>query len=97
MIFVLNIVVILFMILWIIANNFYKHISFGWGLGDILVHWLYNLLSIIYLVLLVFRDQFNTQLEYTLISFVVVNVIFTYFATYGRGNEYKWNGSIFYK
>ncbi|MGV3540299.1 MAG: hypothetical protein ACO1OQ_10835 [Rufibacter sp.] len=92
-----NLIVLSFLIITSLLGTFYKHISFGWGLGDIVGYALLYTTTIIHLILtIVLRDKrFTTHLFLTLFFFTSTVFIILQ-ATVWRGSEYSWNGSIFY-
>lgn len=82
-----------------LLNKYYKHISFGWGLGDVLWELFMYVTIIMHLsILLLSYDNhgFNFYWLYATVFFCLW-VIISLKATLLRGGEYKWNGKIFYE
>jgi hypothetical protein len=85
-----------FQVLICFLGTFYKHIAFGWGLGDLLWYGIMYLLLIIHLILtLRYRNQDN-HLKIIAIVFFILIIFICLKATIWRGVEYPWNGKIFY-
>jgi hypothetical protein len=78
-------------------GTFYKHIAFGWGLGDLLWYGIMYILLITHLIITI-RMQKQKSLNYLpLVLFFTITTIFICLrATIWRGVEYRWNGEIFY-
>jgi hypothetical protein len=94
---VTNLVVLGLLILISFLGTFYKHISFGMGLGDMFGYaWLY-LTTLIQLILtIVSRKKGPTRhLILTIVFFAMTSWICLK-ATLWRDSAYPWNGSIFY-
>lgn len=94
---VANFVVFLMWLLVGALGTFYKHIAFGWGLGDILWYGMMYLFILIQ-ALIVWRNyKKNPELLWmpTLI-FGALLIWFCLEATIWRDTEYPWNGQIFY-
>lgn len=84
------------MLMMVLLNKLYRHIPFGWGLADVFGHAIHQLLFII-LSIFLFKDTSLIYSETFLMSTLLINLAFTYKVTYGRGGEYRWNGSLFIK
>ena len=79
-------------------GTFYKHISFGAGLGDIMFYALIYLLLLLQIVLtLILRKKNKTVFRTLTLIFFSTTVLIVLKATIWRGNEYPWNGHLFYK
>ncbi|BDD08263.1 hypothetical protein FUAX_06950 [Fulvitalea axinellae] len=90
------------LIFWIVIGSlgtFYKHISFGMGLGDLLGY------AFMYIVILthtlstlygVEKRKGNLWFWALASMFFMIAVIFILNATLLRGSEYRWNGRLFY-
>lgn len=92
-----NLIILGFLIAICFAGTFYKHISFGWGLGDMFGYMMLYGVTIIHLLLTItFRNKRNLGYEYLTIIFLVITIYISLKATIWRGGEYSWNGSIFY-
>jgi len=93
---IINIVTLTFGIT-ICLTGLFKHISFGWGLGDILWYPLLYGWTIFQFYLTIKR---KTERKRTLILTSLFAFFFFSFislqATIWRGNEYPWNGKIFH-
>lgn len=92
-----NIVILCLLIFICGLGVFYKHISFGMGFGDILG---YIILFIgtftqLFLTIKFFKRSLTHHIIMTL-SFLFYAMMIVLFATIARGNEYKWNGKLFY-
>jgi hypothetical protein len=78
-------------------GTFYKHISFGLGLGDILGYLILYAATITHIVLtLVSKNKRAIRHIILTVTFSTFTIIFSLYATIWRGHEYAWNGSIFY-
>jgi len=78
-------------------GTFYKHISFGLGLGDIFGYLVLYIGTLIHLVLTrVFRKRGELLHAFLAIIFLTFTVFIVLKATIWRGHEYRWNGSLFY-
>jgi len=79
-------------------GTFYKHIAFGWGLGDLLWYGLMYSLFAIHLGLTISsrKKGFERHLKLTII-FLLTTVYICLQATVWRDIEYPWNGELFYK
>ena len=78
-------------------GTFYKHIAFGWGLGDLLWYGLMYLLLIVHIILTIAGKNKTTAKFRTLtIIFATTTVLICLQATIWRGTEYRWNGHLFY-
>jgi hypothetical protein len=92
-----NLTVLGLLILISFLGTFYKHISFGMGLGDMFGYaWLY-LTTLIHLILTIAsrkkgptRHLILTIVFFTMTSWICLR------ATLWRDSAYPWNGSIFY-
>ncbi|WP_157491650.1 hypothetical protein [Flammeovirga sp. SJP92] len=74
---------------------FYKHISFGMGLGDIAGYFVLFAGTITHFILTIFFSDTKNVILLTLV-FLAFLILIVLKATLFRGNLYKWNGSIFY-
>ncbi len=53
-----NLIILIFLIIISLLGTFYKHISFGWGLGDLIEYAILYLTTIIHLIFtLIFRKK----------------------------------------
>ena len=92
-----NVIVLGLLILICGLGTFYKHISLGLGLGDMFGYLVLYLGTLIHLILtLVSRKK--GSLRHTLLTpiFLIFTILIVLNATIWRGNEYRWNGQIFY-
>ncbi|ANQ51825.1 hypothetical protein MY04_4490 [Flammeovirga sp. MY04] len=95
---VLNLILLSFLIIICLLGLFYKHISFGMGLGDILGYFFLISGTVLYVYLFqkYYKGGIAPQLLmlnfYFIFTFLVVLK-----ATYLRSDEYKWNGCLFYE
>ena len=80
-----------------LLGTFYKHIAFGWGLGDILWYGLMYLLLFTHLVLSI-KGKKKTKSYFQILTtiFLVTTIFICLQATIWRDVEYPWNGKIFY-
>lgn len=78
-------------------GTFYKHISFGFGLGDYLGYIVLYIGTILHLILFIKTKSkdIDRHILLTLI-FAIFTILIVLKATIWRGHEYRWNGSIFY-
>ncbi|MBX2958752.1 MAG: hypothetical protein KF732_02240 [Flavobacteriales bacterium] len=76
-------------------GTFYKHISFGLGLGDMLGYIALYISVLIHLILTI-KARTNTRRAFLALLFGAILVFGCLKATVFRGHEYQWNGSIFY-
>lgn len=87
-------------LLWMLFIAFnLNNITFGHGLGDIFFYIILSiafLLISIYMIINIMRN-ISIDLYYTLATgiMVIIMIYFTLHATYLRGSEYSWNGSVF--
>src|SRR5262245_7250811 len=80
-----------------IVGTFFKHISWGWGLGDLLAYGFLYFITIIHFVLTIRTRSVDRGRNMVLsIVFFCLTVLFCLKATIWRGGEYRWNGKIFY-
>jgi len=94
---ILNFIVLGLLILICGLGTFYKHISFGLGLGDIFGYLVLYVGTLIHLILTrVFRKKGNLLHGFLAITFLTFTVFIILKATIWRGSEYRWNGSLFY-
>lgn len=94
---ILNLIVLGILIIICLLGTFYKHISFGLGLGDILGYIVLYLGTITHLILTLNSKNKGLTRHLFLVSiFSTFTILIALKATIWRGNEYKWNGSIFY-
>ena len=81
-----------------LIGTFYKHISWGWGLGDIFAYGFLYLITAVHLVITLIKNTNDATTYRTLsIVFCLLTVFFCLKATIWRGIEYKWNGKLFYE
>lgn len=94
---ILNLVVLGYLILICILGMTYKHISFGWGLGDIFGYIILIAGTILHSILIfVFRNKQEKSYSVLAITFLMFSIFISLKATIWRGGEYSWNGSLFY-
>lgn len=80
-----------------LLGTFYKHISFGWGLGDLIWYGIIYSLTITHLLITLQTRKKNSSQYFPLAIFFLITTIYICLkATIWRGAEYKWNGEIFY-
>jgi hypothetical protein len=92
-----NLVVLGLLILISFLGTFYKHISFGMGLGDIFGYAGLYLTTLIHFILTIAsRKKGATRHLILAIVFFVVTIWICLGATLWRGSEYPWNGRVFY-
>jgi c-di-AMP phosphodiesterase-like protein len=92
-----NVIVLGLLILICGLGTFYKHISFGLGLGDMFGYLVLYLVTLIHLILTLISRK-KGSLLHTLLTliFLTFTILIVLNATIWRGQEYRWNGSIFY-
>ncbi len=94
---ILNLIVLGLLILICGLGTFYKHISFGLGLGDMFGYLILYLGTLIHLILtLVSRKKGSLRHNFLTLAFLIFTILIVLNATIWRGHEYRWNGSIFY-
>jgi hypothetical protein len=94
---ILNLIVLGLLILISFLGTFYKHISFGLGLGDILGYIVLYIGTITHLILTITsRNKGLTRHLFLVSIFLTFTILIALKATIWRGHEYQWNGSIFY-
>ena len=92
-----NAIVLGLLILICVLGTFYKHISFGLGLGDMFGYLVLYLGTLVHLILtLVSRKKGSLRHILMTIFFLTFTILIVLNATIWRGNEYRWNGHIFY-
>jgi len=94
---IINSIILLIQTIIILLGTFYKHISFGMGLGDVIAFGFIYLLFFIHLFL-TFKGK-NKRLNYfrnLSIIFFILTIWICLEATIWRNTEYRWNGKIFY-
>lgn len=76
---------------------FYKHISFGLGLGDMFGYMVLYVGTFVHLILTVgFRNKGLLAHVFLSFTFSTFTVLIVLNATVWRGREYPWDGSLFY-
>ena len=92
-----NLIILGFLILICFLGIFYQKISFGLELADLLGYIVLFGITLTHLTLTIYFWQNSiSQYKYLAISFLIIAVFLSLQATIWRGNEYSWNGSIFY-
>jgi hypothetical protein len=92
-----NLTILIFQIVICSLGTFYKHIAFGWGLGDLIWYGLMYILLLVHLVLTIKGKA--KPIQYFRVLTIIFLISTTYIclkATIWRGVEYRWNGNIFY-
>jgi hypothetical protein len=94
---ILNIVTLTFGIV-ICITGLVNHISFGWGLGDILWYpFLYGWTIFQSYITIKKRTKRKRTLIWTSLFAILFFSFISLMATVWRGQEYPWNGKIFYE
>jgi|GEM_PF-2269445 len=92
-----NKVVLGFLILICGLGTFYKHISFGLGLGDMVGYFVLYSGTLLHLILTITSRKQGAERHFILnFIFLLFTILIILKATIWRGSEYKWNGSVFY-
>jgi hypothetical protein len=92
-----NLLVLGLLILICGLGTFYKHISFGLGLGDMFGYLVLYLATLTHFILtIISRKKGNSRHVFLTLFFSTFTILFILKATIWRGGEYSWNGSIFY-
>ena len=92
-----NLIVLGILIFICALGTFYKHIAFGWGLGDVFWYMLmYGILLIHSILTIISRNKGENIHKYLTIIFLLLTIYICLQATIWRGGEYSWNGKIFY-
>ena len=92
-----NKIVLGFLILICGLGTFYKHISFGLGLGDMVGYFVLYSGTLLHLILTINSRKQGAERHIILsFSFLLFATLIILKATIWRGSEYKWNGSLFY-
>ncbi|MDR2204751.1 MAG: hypothetical protein LBE36_01130 [Flavobacteriaceae bacterium] len=93
---ILNLIILGLLILICILGIFYN-ITFGHGMGDIFDYFILCAGTIIHLILTLVARKKGKSWHMTLtMLFLIFIILISLNATIWRGNEYPWNGSIFY-
>ena len=80
-----------------LIGTFFKHIAFGWGLGDMLWYGLMYLLLIVHFILTITSgNKTLKRFQLMTIIFLTATIMICLKATIWRGIEYPWNGKLFY-
>ncbi len=94
---ILNLIVLGLLIVICLLGTFYKHISFGMGLGDLMGYIVLYAGTITHLILTIkSREKGLTRHLFLFAFFLTFTILVALKATIWRGHEYQWNGSIFY-
>lgn len=92
-----NLIILSFQAIICLIGTFYKHIAFGWGLGDIIWYGFTYFLFFIHLILTVKgKAKSNNYFCVLIVFFLITTIYICLKATIWRGQEYRWNGNIFY-
>jgi hypothetical protein len=92
-----NLTILGFQAIICLLGTFYKHIAFGWGLGDIIWYGIMYFLFVTHLVLTVKgKSKSNHYFGALTVIFFITTIYICLRATIWRGVEYRWNGNIFY-
>ena len=96
---ILNVLIVTYGVGLCLIGNLYKHIYFGWGLGDGLWYILMYILLIMHLAILLYSYDLNEFEKYWIwaISFSTLWIFISLKATIWRGHEARWNGKIFHR
>jgi heme/copper-type cytochrome/quinol oxidase subunit 4 len=78
------------------TGTFYKHIAFGWGLGDVLWYAVMYFFLLLHFVLTI-KSKSNRHFQILATIFFITTICICLQATIWRNAEYPWNGEIFYK
>jgi hypothetical protein len=93
-----NLAILIIQLIICSLGTFYKHIAFGWGLGDLLWYGLMYLLLLIHLILTIkAKNKSIIRFQFLTIIFLVTTIFICLQATIWRDKEYPWNGELFYK
>lgn len=93
----MNLIILLVQATIILLGTFYKHISFGWGLGDMIWYLIVYGLFFTHLYLtFTGRKKGSKEFMRLTILFAITTVFISLCATIWRGALYPWNGEIFY-
>lgn len=94
---VTNLIVLGLLILISFIGTFYKHISFGMGLGDMFGYaWLYLTTLTHFILTLISIKKGPTRHLILTIIFLAMTIWIGLRATLWRDSAYPWNGSVFY-
>jgi hypothetical protein len=92
-----NIIVLALLGVLCFLGTFYKHISFGLGLGDMFGYLVLYVGTLAHLLLtMLSRNKGTTRHTLLTLTFLTFAFVIGLNATIWRGNEYPWNGSVFY-
>ncbi len=95
---ILNYLVLACLVLICSLGTFYKHIAFGWGLGDMLWYLIMYGVTLTHLVLtILYRKKGIKRHGVLALIFLVITLYICLEATIWRDGEYPWNGEVFYK
>lgn len=94
---ILNYIILGFLISLCFIGTFFKHISFGLGLGDMLGYAILYITTLIHLILILLFRKKGSILHFSLaLIFLITTIITCLKATTWRGSNYPWNGQLFY-
>ena len=94
---ILNLIILGLLIVICLIGTFYKHISFGLGLGDIMGYIVLYVGTITHIILTIkSRNKGLTRHCFLVSIFSTFAILIALKATIWRGHEYQWNGSMFY-
>lgn len=94
---IFNLFVLVYLVVISTLGIFYKHISFGWGLGDMFGYILLIGGTILHTIIsLKISGKDNLTHGIVAFMFLIFSVLISLQATLWRGHEYPWNGSLFY-
>ena len=93
----LNYIVLFFLIFLCFFGTFIRHITFGWGLGDLMGFAFLYFTTILHLILtIIFRNKTSKWHKFLGLFFLIVMISICLKVTIWRGSAYRWNGSLFY-
>jgi hypothetical protein len=94
---ILNSIVLGYLVLVCILGMTFKQITFGWGLADLVGYIILIGGTILHSILTFFlRNKKEGKKAILTIFFLMFSIFISLKATIWRGNEYSWNGSLFY-
>ena len=92
-----NAIIIIYGLTLCALGDFYKHMSFGWGLGDLIGYAIMHTSLLVHIGLVLFSLSSHDHWWIYVCIFGGIWIFISLKATVFRGNEYKWNGKLFYE
>jgi hypothetical protein len=91
-----NFIILSILIIICLLGTFYKQITFGAGLGDMFGYIFLYCVTFLHLILTIVLKKRKIIFVFLSVIFAFITVQICLAATIWRGQEYHWNGEIFY-